>query len=801
VTADGSAAVSAPTLRSSQPPLLPGSLSGSQSAEVRAPALPESEPAPLAQTAGNWRMTAVQLVLVALLAVPALVAVGGLFDGLAYLPPLAGAVLVAAPLGAVAAYRLADLGLVGVVGLVGGLTYGAAATAGAVLRDLGAGWPHLLSVALPAQPSALLLTPPAALLWVGTYCAAVLVVRGRPPLAPVAPPLGALVAVLVLVGGAGAGSSRARLLATGGFVAAALALAAVRASLPAESAGRTRGGDQVVARGGGRGAGALSVGLPVVALIAAVGTVAATLVPAGGARYDPREHWHRPVDDVAVLSPLVQVRGQLATTPPRTLFTVRIAAGTGRLPVDRIRVAALGDFDGAAWQDDGQFVRVERALPAPADQVSVTVAQTAVRADVTVTGLDGVLLPSLGRPTALRVRARPGAGAAYQPASGTLATLGAVPDGYRYELASYVAIPTEARLAAATPATGPAAAPSLGLPPGLPPELVSLAAAVTASAPSPYAKLVALQGYLRDGSRFPYDLAATPGHSYGALTRFLTGRGAGDQRGYSEQHAAAFAVLARALGFATRVSVGYLLDRGRLSADDTFTVTTQQAHAWPEVLLSGLGWVPFEPTDDSQLTKVLPPPAETSPDALTGVSAGRRDATSAQVVPPLRVPPVGATTDGTRPHASDLLWLWVLLSVAALVVALPLLVVAEKARRRRRRRRGDPGARVIGAWGEARDRLAEHGVSRATTLTQQEVVALVAGRPTISGAAAPLSRLATLTDRAMFAPVGDENEPDEAWGLVGDLRRELLAGRGRGWALVRAADLRPLLPAPSAWSR
>ncbi|ADP79444.1 DUF3488 and transglutaminase-like domain-containing protein [Pseudofrankia inefficax] len=793
VTTDAGTAVSAPTLRSSRPPSLPGS----QLAEAMAPALPESEPAPLARAAGTWRMTAVQLVLVVLLAVPALVAVGGLFDGLAYLPPLAGAVLVAAPLGTVAAYRSTDLGLVGVVGLVGGLTYGAAATAGAVLRDLGAGWPHLLSVALPAQPSALLLTPPAALLWVGTYCAAVLVVRGRPPLAPVAPPLGALVAVLVLVGGAGGGSSRARLLATGGFVAAALALAAVRASLPADSAGRTPGGDRVVARG----AGALSVGLPVVALIAAVGTLAATLVPVGGTRYDPREHWHPPVDDVAVLSPLVQVRSQLSTTPPRTLFTVRIAAGAGRLPVDRIRVAALGGFDGAAWQDDGQFVRVERALPAPADQVSVTVAQTAVRADVTVAGLDGVLLPSLGRPTALRVRARPGAGTAYQPASETLATRGAVPDGYRYELDSDVAVPTEARLAAATPATGPAAAPSLGLPPGLPPALVSLAAAVTASATSPYAKLVALQDYLRDGSRFPYDLAATPGHSYGALTRFLTGKGAGDQRGYSEQHAAAFAVLARALGFATRVSVGYLLDRGRMSADGTFTVTTQQAHAWPEVLLTGLGWVPFEPTDDSQLTKVLPPPAETSPDALTGVSAGRRDATSAQVVPPLRVPPIGATTDGARPRVSDLLWLWVLLSVAALVVALPLLVVAEKARRRRRRRRGDPGARVIGAWGEARDRLAEHGVSRAGTLTQQEVVALVAGRPTIAGAAAPLRRLAALTDRAMFAPVGDGNEPDLAWGLVGDLRRELHAGRGRGWALVRAADLRPLLPAPSARSR
>src|SRR5439155_21015223 len=90
-------------------------------------------------------------------------------------------------------------------------------------------------------------------------------------------------------------------------------------------------------------------------------------------------------------------------------------------------------------------------------------------------------------------------------------------------------------------------------------------------------------------------LDTRPGHSYDALRR-LFGANPQDRVGYAEQYASAFAVLARSQGFPTRVAVGYLL-RARELRGDTYTVTTADAHAWPEVAIAGYGWVAFEPTD------------------------------------------------------------------------------------------------------------------------------------------------------------------------------------------------------------
>src|SRR5690606_20553485 len=60
-----------------------------------------------------------------------------------------------------------------------------------------------------------------------------------------------------------------------------------------------------------------------------------------------------------------------------------------------------------------------------------------------------------------------------------------------------------------------------------------------------------------------------------------------------------FALLARERGFATRVAVGYLLPEP--DGNGTYTVTEAEAHAWPEVYLTGRGWVAVEPTDVSRI--------------------------------------------------------------------------------------------------------------------------------------------------------------------------------------------------------
>src|SRR4029453_1433991 len=123
--------------------------------------------------------------------------------------------------------------------------------------------------------------------------------------------------------------------------------------------------------------------------------------------------------------------------------------------------------------------------------------------------------------------------------------------------------------------------------------LHQLALAWAADSDTYMGELTAIRDHLFE-LRYDASDDTPPGHSYAALLRMLTGEGA-EREGYAEQFAAAFALLARDRGFATRVAVGYLLPDP--ASDGTYEITTAQADAWPEVDLHGLGWVPIEPTD------------------------------------------------------------------------------------------------------------------------------------------------------------------------------------------------------------
>jgi transglutaminase-like putative cysteine protease len=67
------------------------------------------------------------------------------------------------------------------------------------------------------------------------------------------------------------------------------------------------------------------------------------------------------------------------------------------------------------------------------------------------------------------------------------------------------------------------------------------------------------------------------------------------KEGYCTYFATAFVLLARAADIPARYVQGYCIPnlprRG-----ETAEVTSAMAHAWPEVYLDGLGWIPFEPT-------------------------------------------------------------------------------------------------------------------------------------------------------------------------------------------------------------
>ena len=66
-----------------------------------------------------------------------------------------------------------------------------------------------------------------------------------------------------------------------------------------------------------------------------------------------------------------------------------------------------------------------------------------------------------------------------------------------------------------------------------------------------------------------------------------------NKKGYCSYFATAFVLLARAEGIPARYVEGFCVP---IKGTEPTTVYGNQAHAWPEVYIQGVGWIPFEPT-------------------------------------------------------------------------------------------------------------------------------------------------------------------------------------------------------------
>ena len=146
----------------------------------------------------------------------------------------------------------------------------------------------------------------------------------------------------------------------------------------------------------------------------------------------------------------------------------------------------------------------------------------------------------------------------------------------------------------------------------------------TAKATTALDKALALQTYFR--TNFAYD-ASYRSPKKDPLGAFLVAR-----KGFCQQFASTFAVMARQLGLPTRVVVGWLPGHQplRSAADDNWTVYWRDTHAWPEVYFSGLGWIRFEPTprvDNSALrcrgTPSAPPPGDVDQRSFVPAALGQ----------------------------------------------------------------------------------------------------------------------------------------------------------------------------------
>ena len=133
----------------------------------------------------------------------------------------------------------------------------------------------------------------------------------------------------------------------------------------------------------------------------------------------------------------------------------------------------------------------------------------------------------------------------------------------------------------------------LQLPPTAPERVIQLAEELTAGAPTPLDKALAVQRHLR-GPTFTYsqDIDAPPVGADG-VDHFLFET----KTGYSDYFASSMVVLLRAAGVPTRMAAGYA--PGEYNADlERRIIKDSDSHGWAQVYFPDYGWIDFEPTPE-----------------------------------------------------------------------------------------------------------------------------------------------------------------------------------------------------------
>ncbi len=522
-----------------------------------------------------------------------------------------------------------------------------------------------------------------------------------------------------------------------------------------------------------RGRRALSRAGVGVTAITLVGTTLGLAIPFS--KDPPAVAWRNKNQSSArtTVSPLVDIRTRLVARSNVVAFTVAS-------PLRAYwRLTSLDDFNGRIWSSKGNYSDVDSSKSLKGRAGTVASQQYAI-AD----------LKSIWLPVAYRPASTPSLdGISYDQDADAFITENETSDGLVYRVSSAVQELTAAQLRGASPRRVDAA--QLAVPP-VDARVRALAAQIIRGQSTAYDRALAIQNFFRSGA-FRYDLNVEPGHGGDDIVRFLFTT----RRGYCEQFAGTFALLARLAGLPARVAVGFT--PGDTDGAGNYTVRELNAHAWPEVYLGSAGWVAFEPTPGRGM-----PGAESYTGAVESQADTARPGVASTAVPTTAVvSPSGedgganATTttqpadQSERPDAQGRSWLRILafaLGVLAVIAGLLAIVPLVMARRRSRRWTGaaDAAARVLVAWNETNEALRFAGARVRAADTPAERVAAADG-VLGDGGVATLERLATVVDVAAYAPPRlSDADAIEARATSDEIRRLAFRSRSR-WVQFRYA--------------
>ena len=508
--------------------------------------------------------------------------------------------------------------------------------------------------------------------------------------------------------------------------------------------------------------------------------------------------------DGGPLDPFVTIHAQLdGDAPVRDLFDVRAAYG------QYWRTSTLDRFDGESFTSTnpdgsigGQPIPDSGLLPQP--EQAPPGAKSLVQTVRILNPPSKGALPMAQTP--VQITDRNFGDLTWDGTRGQGFVGGGLEPGMEYTVRSQIVVPAPQQVAPLQFSTAPNDEPWTQLPDDPDSRIAQIAENWTARATSDYEKVLDIQEHLKD-SEFVYDKTIPPLEGEDALYEFLHET----KIGFCQQFAVAMAALARTLGIPARLAVGY--QAGELQDDGSYLVTTQDAHAWVEILFPRYGWLAFDPTPSRGALPTatlgsyanprpsergsdggLNPIGQTGPDASTGSAGSRCDNPSAldprqrqlqcnterrragnpgSFVP---LPPVGTVEVPDRsgysvPYRKILLGL--LVAFVLFLIVMP--IVKASMRRRLLRRTREPREHVLAAYRVFDGEAADIGLGRRQGETIQEHRARLAAAAAFSDG--HLGRLTSLAVRAAYAPEAPSRadadaSAEDARMAIRDLRRE-----------------------------
>ena len=250
------------------------------------------------------------------------------------------------------------------------------------------------------------------------------------------------------------------------------------------------------------------------------------------------------------------------------------------------------------------------------------------------------------------------------------------------------------------------------------------------------------------------------------------------KQGYCTQFASAMVMMARTEGIPARFAIGFL--PGTAGRGGERTVVAADAHAWPELYFTGVGWLRFEPTPASRAGTA---PGYTSP-AWADPDGGAETATTAPTstsTPTLERPdiplddtdvPAGALDEPSTIASLTSRFGWVVLVLLLGVLgAAAMPASAWWERRRRRRDAADDAARVEVIWQDLLERLDDVGVTPPPDATPRQAGGYIWGETFLTKESrGALGRVVTAVEQARYARPGSETAPDRLAAVEHDAR-------------------------------